>query len=211
MKIKTLYEKYEIMPQLATHQLRVGGIAKLITDSWKDKEMAQRVVNACLIHDMGNIVKFDLSDQVQEKLKMMKPAELPFWRERQQKYRGLFGKNAQTATHSILRAEGLDRYVTYLENEAQLYKMRPRREDFLIAGKPAIMVLYADLRVGPKGVITMQERIEDLLERYGGERAESKWGASLEGYIQELSAVDLVTITETLVVPLFESLLDYEI
>ena len=51
------------MPGLAKHQLRVAAIAKLITDSWDDRVLADQAIRACLLHDMGNLAKFKGLDE----------------------------------------------------------------------------------------------------------------------------------------------------
>ncbi|KKU46745.1 MAG: hypothetical protein UX64_C0002G0001, partial [Microgenomates group bacterium GW2011_GWC2_46_7] len=66
MLIRDLYQKYQIMPQLATHMLRVAGVGKLITDSWNDRELATKSVIACLVHDLGNLAKFRLEPKYQD-------------------------------------------------------------------------------------------------------------------------------------------------
>ena len=61
MKISEIYRKYRIPPQLQLHQLRVASIAKYICDNLKVPVDIEEVVSADLLHDMGNIIKFDLS------------------------------------------------------------------------------------------------------------------------------------------------------
>ena len=69
MTILEIYEKYKIMPQLRTHMLRVAAVGKIVCDAVNEKVKQNRgefvntknVVTACLLHDMGNIIKFDLN------------------------------------------------------------------------------------------------------------------------------------------------------
>ena len=60
MTILEIYEKYKIMPQLQEHQLRVASVAKTICDHLLVPVHTDHVVSVCLLHDMGNILKFDL-------------------------------------------------------------------------------------------------------------------------------------------------------
>ena len=48
------------MPNLAMHQLRVAGVAMQICESLDTNIDTNSVVKACLLHDMGNIIKFNL-------------------------------------------------------------------------------------------------------------------------------------------------------
>jgi hypothetical protein len=190
MTIKELYEKYDIMPQLATHQLRVGGIVALIT---KDQES----ILTALVHDMGNIVKFsNLS---------------PEWQPIQAEYIKKYGTDANVATIRILQEAGLDKFKKYMEQEADFYKNIAEIEDFSKIRLPAVLTLYADSRVAMTGVVTLEERIVDLETRYGKHRDDRVWAAKLESYVQSLTNRDVKAITEKDVEPLFDELLTYTI
>lgn len=195
MQIRDLYDKYSIMPQLREHQLRVGGIAKLITDEWDDREIARESVLSCLLHDMGNIVKFhDLSD--------------PQWLEVQKYYQVKYGNDAHDATVGILNDAGLYQYVEYIEEEKKLYEQTPTsKEVFDTYSRPAIIVLYSDLRVIPTGVASILERTEDLVRRYRNKRTENIYGPPTEEYVQSLTSVNVASISEEDVRPLFDELL----
>lgn len=199
MKIKALYEKYDIMPQLAEHQLRVGGIAKIITDPWYGKQSARESVLACLVHDMGNIVKFkNLTD--------------PVWLEVKQIYVERYGHDPHVATKGILDEAGLNFYSQIMEEESQIYQQAQLNPDFNLLSRPALMILYCDLRVAMTGVVTLPERVKDLQDRYPDEkRIEGSWSDRLESYIQSLTTAKITTITERDVRPLFAQLLEYEI
>ncbi len=62
MTIQQLYEKYEIMPNLQLHMYRVAAVAKMICDHFQKPINKQEVIITCLLHDIGNIIKFDLFD-----------------------------------------------------------------------------------------------------------------------------------------------------
>jgi hypothetical protein len=53
----------------------------------------------------------------------------------------------------------------------------------------------------------MQERIEDLERRYGAPRAESKWANKLVTYIESITNIEVRSISEEMVEPLFDELL----
>ena len=61
MNIFNIYAKYKIPPQLQTHQLRVAAVAKTICEHlWPKLSDMRTIISTCLVHDMGNIIKFDL-------------------------------------------------------------------------------------------------------------------------------------------------------
>jgi len=49
------------MPQLDEHQLTVAAVADFICAHFNGNINRNNIVKACLLHDMGNIIKFDLS------------------------------------------------------------------------------------------------------------------------------------------------------
>ena len=100
MQIKQLYEKYQIMSQLAQHQLRVGGIVSLIT---KDKA----AILTALVHDMGNIVKFSNLDLG--------------WTSVQEIFQKKYGRDANLATLKILDDAGLTKLRDLVEQEVAHY------------------------------------------------------------------------------------------
>ena len=61
MNISEIYEKYQIMPQLQNHMYRVAGVASVICNNFSKPVDKNSVVSACLLHDMGNIIKSDLN------------------------------------------------------------------------------------------------------------------------------------------------------
>ena len=205
MKVGDLYDQYQIMPQLATHMLGVAGVGKIITNSWEDRAVANKCVKACLLHDLGNIVKFDLSSPV------MPIENIMYWQEVQRVVRQKYGADAHEATYAMLAELKLDEYIGYLKEEAIMYVRDPKPDDFVGASRPSLIVLYSDLRVVPKGIVSMKARIADLIKRYVDDRAESRWGKDLEIYIQTLTKVDVTTISDRDVAPLFSDLLAIEI
>lgn len=207
MKISELYEKYKIMPQLITHQLRVGAIGQIVAKNWKSKIDTQMITNLCLIHDMGNIVKFDLVHTREDMFGMIKDIE--YWQQVQREVWSKYGRDAHDATIGILNEAGLQEYVPFISEEEKLYFMEAREKELAKASVAATILMYADCRVKPGGVVSYRERIDDLKERYGGGKTETwyKWTFWFDEWIQKQVKVDLKTITEEMVTPLFDELL----
>ena len=178
------------MPQLAQHQLRVGGIVSLIT---KDKA----AILTALVHDMGNIVKFSNLDLG--------------WTSVQEIFQKKYGRDANLATLKILDDAGLTKLRDLVEQEAEFYQNVINIEDFSKVSLPAALTLYADSRVAIDGVVSLEERIVDLETRYKQHRSDREWAYKLEDYVQSLSRCDVKSITEEMVTPLFDELLTYRV
>ncbi len=212
MTIRDLYSKYQIMPQLVTHMLRVAGVAKIIAEHWKDGCDVKQITNLCLLHDMGNIVKFDLSEGV-DRQKFGEIESLPHWRQIQKEYLNKYGKSAYDATTGILAEAKLEKYIPYISEEKKLYFTEARESELSHASIPSIILMYSDCRVKPSGVVSYRERIDDLKSRYGGVRTDTwnEWTYFFEIWMQSKVNIQLSEITEKSVEPLFDELLTYTI
>lgn len=208
MKVAELYQKYQIMPQLETHMLRVSAIGKRVAQNWKSECDTDIVTKTCLLHDMGNIVKFDLSNNA-DRSKFGPVANLKYWQSVKQDYIEKYGTNAHDATTHILHDAGLEEYIKYINEEEQLYFAEAGEKELLKASLPAVILLYADCRVVPSGIVSYRERINDLVERYGGVRSSSwlAWTFWFDKWMQEQVKIDLNTLTEESLRPIFDDLL----
>ena len=210
MQIKDLYAKYHIMPQLATHMLRVAGVGKIVAENWKDGCDSKFVTDLCLLHDLGNIVKFDLQNMQEDKFG--KIDDLKYWQDIQKQYFNKYGHDAHDATVGTLKDANLNGFVEYIGEEEKLYFAEANEAGLAQASVPAIIMMYADCRVKPEGVVSYRERIDDLNTRYG-KKTETwyKWTYWFDDWIQSKVSVDLQKITENSVTPLYDELLGYNI
>lgn len=163
MKILEIYKQYKIMPQLQEHQLKVAGAAKIILDRLSIVLDQRPVIVACLLHDMGNIIKFDLS--LTDKLfpgRFVKQ-ELDFWQKVKDEYIAKYGSDEHRAALKIAREAGASERVIELIDciGFQNGRTNAQTEDF---GKK--LCAYSDMRVGPGGVVSLQQRFADLRVRY---------------------------------------------
>ncbi len=180
MKILDIYKQYQIMPQLQEHMLRVAGVADFLSRGIT--RMATRnnaesiittdyhnIVTACLLHDMGNIIKFDLS---QSKKLINHDLDLKYWGEVQKEFREKYGTDEHIAHTKIAEDIGVSKRVVELINAVSFLgaSSNASGNDF---GKKIIQ--YADDRVSPFGVVSLEERLADLRARYahhGGQTPE---------------------------------------
>src|ERR1051326_6306162 len=163
MKILDIYKKYQIMPQLAEHQFRVAAVADLIAQNFEGEIDRENIVKACLLHDMGNIVKFHFDENDTELSKLLKGQDLGFWKQVQQEYMTKYGQNSHDATGNILKELGIGGRVYELVDCIGFDKglENAQTEDY---GKK--ICAYSDMRVKPQGVVSLEERFSDLRKRY---------------------------------------------
>ena len=159
-KVSEIYSEYKIMPALQQHQLRVAAVAAMICDSIPDVDK-ESVVIACLFHDMGNIIKSDLSYFPE----FIQPAGLAYWEKVKQEYIQKYGADENAATTEIVKEIGLPRKAMERIEAIGFPKLPERVNDPSLENK---ICCYADQRVGPHGVLTILERLEEGKKRYAG-------------------------------------------
>lgn len=98
MTVREIYNNYKIMPTLRLHQLRVAAVGQIICDSIPDFKDTKEVVVTCLLHDMGNIIKFDLNYFPE----FLKPEGLEYWQKVKEEYIQKYGNDEHHATQSII-------------------------------------------------------------------------------------------------------------
>jgi hypothetical protein len=210
MTIESIYAQYQIMPQLSLHMRRVASVGQLILNGWQGDLNRDLVMRTLLLHDMGNLVKFDLSEAGQQKLRSADPAELPLWREVQLKFWDTYGRDTHTATQKILNGLGQHDAAKVLEEEHAAYS-GPNPMSILDQSFAAQILLYCDMRVTPQGVVTLHERASDLAHRYSRPIEEFSYLNAVEERIQQCTTTGLATITEASVQPFLDKLLTYTI
>ncbi len=159
MSISDIYKKYKIMPSLARHMLRVAGVASIICDNLNESVDKNEIVVACLLHDMGNIIKSKL-DYFPE---FLEPEGLAYWQKVKYDYMEKYGKDEHNATLQIMKEIGVSDNVISLANENRFSLLCKHSNIDDIRNK---IIHYADARVGPHSVLSYEERMEDANKRY---------------------------------------------
>lgn len=215
MKISQIYEEYDIMPVLQTHQLRVAAVAKQICESLNVKVDTQVVITACLLHDMGNIIKFDLTLFPE----YYKPEGVNYWKSVQDRYIKTYGSDEHEASLIIARELGVSQPVLNcieaidfgkaLENVKEGQELEPKICD------------NADMRVGPHGILSVEQRLDEGAIRY--KNRVDKWVEPDKQEILHQAILDIqeqvfkhssskpADITDDSIAPIIEELRSYEI
>jgi len=161
--VSDIYREYRIMPSLALHQLRVAAVAETVCDRCSQAVDASTAVTACLFHDMGNIIKSELSYFPE----FLEPEGLTYWEGVKAEFIQKYGSNEHEATLAIADELGLPRAVRDVVEKIGFSKL----EEVEQSGSTETMICeYADMRVGPLGVLSMADRLEEGRIRYSNKK-----------------------------------------
>ena len=206
---REIYAQYKIMPNLQMHQLRVAAVARLICGHTKERINERDVVLECLFHDMGNVVKFDLAYFPE----FVQPEGQAYWESVKADFMQKYGREQHAANSAIARELGLPLQVIDMMNESGFSHI----SDVVEKGSPELKVCqYADLRVSPHGIVSLDERLQDFSLRYakkGGVASEGTLHASreLEQRIFAGATIRPEDINDASVAPMIEELWEYHV
>ncbi len=170
MTPRDIYEQYRIMPNLQLHQLRVAAVGKYICDRFIGPIDTQMVVLACLVHDMGNILKSDFSIGKE----LLAEKGIPYWESVKADYVKKYS-DEHHATHVIIKEVGIDERIASIIEDMGFSKM----ETVVATGSNELLVLeYADMRVGPDGILSLDGRLSEGHTRYSQRMKGAQFGFS---------------------------------
>ena len=194
MTVSEIYTKYDIPLNLQEHMYRVAAVAESIARKIPDLVNVDRLVRVCLVHDMGNIIKFDM-----EKYPPQDPRGVEYWVAVQKRFIDTYGAHEKEANHAIAKELGLDQVSLRLLEGGFGFPLTCEileSEDY-----ERKICTYADQRVAIDGVVPMQDRLERARVRYGFEKsefAERMIGCyeELEQQLAQLCSFEPNTITD---------------
>lgn len=205
------------MPGLQLHQLRVAALARYVAGSLSVPVKTDLVVCAALFHDMGNILKSDFTtfpDFLGDK-------DASYWEGVKREYVATYGTNVHEATQTIAREIGLNEEVVSLIDAMGFSRMESIRDSDSIELK---IIEYADSRTAPRGVLSLQERLEDARKRYEGKNfsgeptfGRARWeelmsaAEVIEGQLFSVSSIKPSDVSESVIAPLMEELRAFKI
>ena len=215
-KITEIYEEHQVTPHLALHQLQVAAVASLICRNSTFSVDVDSIVCAALLHDMGNVIKFDLkqtkevfgfSDEEIEKIAKIK-----------KEFIGKYGEDEHVVNAQIaLGISGSDKIVRLIKSNSFGLLCTTKEGD----DNDLKVLKYADMRVGPKGVVSYEDRMEEAGKRYanhdkiqGYQESERQklvgCGKDIEEWIFSRCSIKREDITEESVAPIVELLKNWE-
>ncbi|MBY0376909.1 HD domain-containing protein [Patescibacteria group bacterium] len=209
-KVSEIYKEYKIFPRLEKHMLRVAAVAHFLCDNIDIPIDKEKIVTICLLHDLGNLVKVDFryfNDFTEE--------EIIFWEKQKEEFISKYGDTDHKANFSIAKELALGEDVANIigghafSNFCDISTRENWYEKIL---------LYADCRVGPDGILSYEERMEESKKRY----AQSNFGGversilvgcgkDVEKQIFNHCKIKPEDITPQLIEPMLEKLREYVI
>jgi hypothetical protein len=158
-KIEDIYKDYKIMPNLALHQYRVSAVAIQICDSLDVEINKENIVKACIFHDMGNIIKFNLNHFPE----WNNPEGTEYWQSVKSDYISKYGNNEHKASLQIAKELGLSSDILGLIDCVDSSSVEIIRIEDDFAKK---ICIYSDNRVTPHGVVSAEDHSLEAKERY---------------------------------------------
>jgi hypothetical protein len=161
MKIKNIYQDYEIPEMLQLHMLRTAAVAKTLIENWTGPKIeTENIIATMLLHDMGNVVKMKLDNELHLKDTAKQREQ---FRNLVEKYQDKYGKDDQEATIKIIgelnipdRLREMISKMSFRHNHDTV-----NTDDYSIK-----ICAYSDQIVAPFGIVSLNERMEEANRRY---------------------------------------------
>ncbi len=158
--ISQIYDEYKIMRQLREHMFRVSAVAELICDNFDGELAKKNIIEACLLHDLGNIVKFKFENLIE----FLKPEGAEYWKNVQKEFIEKYGANEHLANFNIIKELGITgKTFDFLESitgsSNGVFNVNIH-DDWDVQ-----ICKYADFRVGPYGVLSIRDRLDEWQAR----------------------------------------------
>lgn len=157
--ILEIYEEYKILPMLAMHQLRVASVVHIMIHNLDTNLDKENLITAALLHDMGNIAKMQLYVFPEE----CEPEGVEYWEKVKEEFCKKYGSTDHEATTNILKELNVNQEVIDLIDSIGHTRFCDQLKDNNLAAK---IINYADTRVGPFGVLSYEDRMEEVSVRY---------------------------------------------
>lgn len=161
MKIFEIYEKFKIPLNLQEHMFRVARLCLYINDHWTGKALNNDlIVKGALLHDLGNIVKFNLEKH--PKLLDKDHPNIEYWKNVQKKTIKKYGPDDHKVTRKMLEEINISKKLKDIISTKR-FGNSPKTEkskDWELK-----ILYYADLRSGPFGILPLKERLDEALPR----------------------------------------------
>lgn len=210
--ISEIYKKYKTMPSLQMHMLRVAAVAYMICDSFEDVLPKEDIVIACLLHDMGNIIKSNLLRFPD----FLEPKGSEYWQGVKDEYIKKYGEDEHSATIEIMKEVGVKPDVIFLADQDRFSLVC---EHLNVNDMSVKICNYSDMRVDPHGVVSYDERMNEAKIRYKPKTLEKEkerqrlvaCGKALEKQIFAKCKIKPEDITEETIQLIISSLKDFVI
>jgi putative nucleotidyltransferase with HDIG domain len=200
MNTKQIFIEYMVPRNLQEHMLRVASLAEIILDHWNGPTLdKEAIIQACIFHDIAKPINFDLAKQAQFG---MSSAEIAILDKLQRRLKTSYSNEEHHATVEICKEIGCSSTAVKIVNDLEWsYIPTLLSKDDLAP----LIPIYGDMRIGPRGILTLKQRLEDLKTRTG-EKEHEKNGIQLENLISKYTSIDLNEISDEQINQNFEKL-----
>jgi 5'-deoxynucleotidase YfbR-like HD superfamily hydrolase len=194
VKIAEIYKKFGIPPNLQEHMILVARICLFLSKVSKGLEIdTPLLIKAALLHDLGNVVKFDLDKYPKYLGKEQK--NLFHWKEVQKKMIRKYGNDDHTVTISILKELNIEERVSNIISKKSFQNAAyiKNSDDWELK-----ILLYSDLRAGPLGIMLLKDRLEEVMQRLDKYKEKPQLADAayqIEGQIEKYMSVPLDKLT----------------
>ena len=212
-KISEIYAEYKIMPLLQGHMLRVAAVAFLICDNFDELLPKEEIITACLLHDMGNIIKSNFEFLPES----WQPEGVRYWQKVKDDFIKKYGENEHKTVILIMKELGVSERIISIVDKIRFSLLCSHRDGNDMSIK---IVAYADNRVDPHGVVSYEARMDESKERYKNHKnnpGEKEWGKmvacgkEIEKQIFAKCRIKPEDINDETVAPIISKLRDFMI
>lgn len=189
MNVPDILKQYLTPKNLQLHMLRVASLAKIITDNWFGVQLDKdAVVRACIFHDIAKPINMDLTKQAQFGMSVAEIADLE---KLQQQLKANYD-NEHRAVVGIYKTIGSSPKVIEIIDNLEWINIPSllQKNDF-----DSFIPIYCDMRIGPKGIMELQQRLKEV-EGRTGEGGYEQTSLQLEKILSQNVSVDLNKITD---------------
>lgn len=224
--ISQLFSRYQIPVNLEQHLIQVAALGQLICQNWAGSPLNHdQIVSALLLHDIGNLVKFDLNQAWTKAILAESSAQNPdlpqsfkAWQNLQTQFRRRYSYNADEANFAIVKELKIDPAIINILRDHTFEDLA-----VLLASKnwAKMILFYCDLRFSSTGLVAVTERLQDLRARYQihdprytDPKIFARWlknSLALENLLQQHTTLRLTQLTSSQLEPYFATLLQFQI
>lgn len=192
---------------------RVAQVGLFIYYHWKGTRLDKDyLLKTCLLHDIGNTVRLDIKNYPQF-LSEEDRKKLHYWDKVVKDMVEKYGKDDHEATSKMLKEINVDPTLIQMINDMSFKNIEKIVSSSNWYPK---LLLYSDLRVAPTGIVTLKERVAEVLSRriqYTEEYKKVIFDAAdaLENQIQNEMNTSVSLITNESVKEYEKEIMDFEI
>jgi len=166
--INSIYNKYYTPQNLRRHMKEVAAVAALICDNLSGEIDKESIVCSALIHDLAQFVKMDFSEKYVKLFDKEDYPQIELFKKKKIEFIKKYGANDNIANTKIARELCAPKKVIDILKSKEI---SPLDEGWGKTIEEKIL-LYADMRCAPKGVVSLDERLFEGYKRYNMARDE---------------------------------------